>query len=162
MHFALFSCSQSKLLQFSSWLRKPIGVCYRLLLPSLCAHPLNQQIKLSMIVQLSWIRSIHMIRLKALIIKSKYAFHCPLFCYLWSMNQFFSHELFFRWIHCCSHSHLLLYICTQVEIIFTKIIIQSESFAFTCGYFAIDMRMMHSFVYTSITYLVILLQFNFE
>lgn len=57
--------------------------------------------------------------------------------------------------------HCLLFPC-QIEIIFTKIIIQRQSFVFTCGYFEINMRMLHSFVYTSITYLVILLQFNFE
>lgn len=50
----------------------------------------------------------------------------------------------------------------QIEIILTQIILQSRSLAFTCGYFDVDMRMLHSFVYTSITYLVILLQFNFE
>ncbi|CRK99315.1 CLUMA_CG012766, isoform A [Clunio marinus] len=50
----------------------------------------------------------------------------------------------------------------EIEIILTKIIIQMESFVFTCGYFDINMKMLHSFVYTSITYLVILLQFNFE
>lgn len=51
---------------------------------------------------------------------------------------------------------------TQIEIILMKISIQRNSFIFTCGYFDINMSLLHSVIYTSITYLVILLQFNFE
>lgn len=67
-----------------------------------------------------------------------------------------------RWIIFNKAFFFLLASSKQIEIIFTKIIIQSESFVFTCGYFDINMSLLHSFVYTSITYLVILLQFNFE
>lgn len=80
-------------------------------------------------------------------------FNGSFFSESFSMNHFFSHELSLC-CRCCFYA--------QIEIIFTKIIIQSQSFVFTCGYFDINMRMLHSFVYTSITYLVILLQFNFE
>lgn len=154
MHFAHSTSFQWKVLQFSSWLKKQTGFCCQRLEFFLCASPLRQQIKLSLIVLPFWARCIHTMLAKTLIIKSKY---------VETMENAFSYETFFplcneslfhTGLHCCSFK--------QIEIIFTKIIIQRESFVFTCGYFDINMKTLHSFVYTSITYLVILLQFNFE
>lgn len=146
MHSALFTCFRWKLSQFSSWLKKHIGFCCRLSAFFLCAHPPSQQIKLSLIVQRSWARRTPLMPSEALIIKSTYVLIG--FCSPVIDDSFFN--------------TIFLSSSIQIEIIVTKIIIQNESLLFTCGYFDINMRLMHSIVGTSITYLVILLQFNFE
>lgn len=73
MHSAHSTSFQWKVLQFSSWLKKQTGYCCQRLEFFLCASPLRQQIKLSLIVRrLFWTRCVHMMLAKTLIIKSKY------------------------------------------------------------------------------------------
>lgn len=95
MHSAAFLCLRWKLSQFSSWLKKHIGCCFRRLAFSFYAHPLSQQIKPSLIVLLFWTQHIHMMPSKALIIKSKYIFLFFFVGSFWqktfSMNRFCSH-----------------------------------------------------------------------